>query len=321
MVDTGRVRLAVRRTGPEPTSAIAQRPVLLVHGLASNARLWDGVAQRLGDAGHPVVAVDQRGHGRSDVPADGYDTETCAADLAALVDVLGWVDGLAPVAAGQSWGGNVVLTLAARHPSSTAAIALVDGGWLRLGGRFETFEQCWQVLAPPSFDGVRYDDLVALTDDPARQDPAAVLGRAVAVGPVLGAPGTAIARRLFVALELGQRREERPAQAVLEPQVAHPAPDAGLERDPAVNHAATLARLTELVGHSEASRLHPGQRAGEQVAGAVRALDGDDVPGEADQVSPIAVGREKRDRRLDVTGCQGLLERGQPALDLGAGCR
>jgi RNA polymerase sigma factor (sigma-70 family) len=32
-----------------------------------------------------------------------------------------------------------------------------------------------------------YDDLVALADDPARQDPAAVLGRAVAVGHVLGA--------------------------------------------------------------------------------------------------------------------------------------
>jgi predicted RNA polymerase sigma factor len=32
-----------------------------------------------------------------------------------------------------------------------------------------------------------YDDLVALTDDPVRKDPAAVLGRAVAVGHVLGA--------------------------------------------------------------------------------------------------------------------------------------
>jgi len=161
MVDTGRVRLAIRATGPEPFAALAQRPVLLVHGLASNAQLWDGVAQRLGDAGHPVVAVDQRGHGRSDVPPGGYDTETCAADLAALGDVLGWAGELAPVVAGQSWGGNVVLTLAARHTSATAAIALVDGGWIRLGGRFETFEQCWQVLAPPSFEGVRYDDLAA----------------------------------------------------------------------------------------------------------------------------------------------------------------
>jgi RNA polymerase sigma factor (sigma-70 family) len=33
-----------------------------------------------------------------------------------------------------------------------------------------------------------YDDLVALSDEPARQDPAAVLGRAVAVGHVHGAP-------------------------------------------------------------------------------------------------------------------------------------
>ena len=32
-----------------------------------------------------------------------------------------------------------------------------------------------------------YNDLVALTDDPLRQDPAAVLGRALAVGHVLGA--------------------------------------------------------------------------------------------------------------------------------------
>jgi predicted RNA polymerase sigma factor len=32
-----------------------------------------------------------------------------------------------------------------------------------------------------------YDDLVALTDDPIHRDPAAVLGRAVAVGHVLGA--------------------------------------------------------------------------------------------------------------------------------------
>ena len=40
-------------------------PFLLVHGLASNARMWDGVAQRLADAGHPVATVDLRGHGRS----------------------------------------------------------------------------------------------------------------------------------------------------------------------------------------------------------------------------------------------------------------
>ena len=59
----GGPRLALRRAdGPG-------RPFLLVHGLSSNSRVWDGVARRLAAAGHEVVAVDQRGHGRSEEPA------------------------------------------------------------------------------------------------------------------------------------------------------------------------------------------------------------------------------------------------------------
>ena len=91
----------------------AGRPFLLVHGLSSNARLWDGVAARLGGAGHPVYAVDLRSHGESDAPPDGYDTSTAADDLAALCARLGLAR---PVVAGQSWGGNVVVRLAARQP-------------------------------------------------------------------------------------------------------------------------------------------------------------------------------------------------------------
>ena len=127
------------------------RPFLLVHGLASNARLWDGVARRLAAAGHEVVAVDLRGHGRSEETADGYDTATAAADLSSLIGELGWTDGQAPVVAGQSWGGNVVLTLVAEH-GGVAGLALVDGGWIHLADRFPTFEECWEQLAPPSFD-------------------------------------------------------------------------------------------------------------------------------------------------------------------------
>lgn len=149
----GRPRLAVRTAdGPG-------RPFLLVHGLSSNARLWDGVARRLAEAGHRVVAVDQRGHGRSQAPDSGYDTDTCADDLAALAGVLGLTGAAAPVAVGQSWGGNVVLSLAARHPGAVAAVAAVDGGWIRLRDRFASFEDCWAALAPPAFDGLRYADL------------------------------------------------------------------------------------------------------------------------------------------------------------------
>lgn len=142
----GGPRLAVRRAGGR------LRPFLLVHGLASNARLWDGVARRLAAAGHEVVAVDLRGHGRSEETDDGYDTATAAADLAALVSGLGWTGEREPVVAGQSWGGNVVLTLAAEH-GDVAAIALVDGGWIHLSDRFPTFDECWAQLAPPQFGG------------------------------------------------------------------------------------------------------------------------------------------------------------------------
>ena len=138
----GGPRLALRRAdGPG-------RPFLLVHGLSSNARLWDGVGTRLAEAGHQVVAVDQRGHGRSEQMADGYDTATCAADLAALCSELGLTGDRTPVVAGQSWGGNVVLTLAAEF-GGVAGLALVDGGWIWLGARYPTFEECWAELAPP----------------------------------------------------------------------------------------------------------------------------------------------------------------------------
>ena len=110
-----------------PTSGTPEQvPFLLVHGLASNARLWDGVARHLAQHGHRVVAVDQRGHGRSSKPDDGYDMTTVADDLRLLIDELGWER---PAVAGQSWGGNVVLELAWSHPDAVSMIAWVESGW------------------------------------------------------------------------------------------------------------------------------------------------------------------------------------------------
>lgn len=150
----GGPRLGVRRVdGP-------LRPFLLVHGLASNARLWDAVARGLGAAGHEVVAVDQRGHGRSEQCTDGYTTARCACDLAALCRETALTGERAPIAVGQSWGGNVVLTLAAQR-GTVAGLALVDGGWISLRSRFATFEDCWAVLAPPLFDGTTLEQLRA----------------------------------------------------------------------------------------------------------------------------------------------------------------
>ena len=137
--------------------------VLLVHGLSSNARLWAQVAERLSLLGHEVVAVDQRGHGRSSKPPSGYDFESVTRDLLAVMSHYGWTAGRAPFAAGQSWGGNVVLELAARSPQSVSGVALVDGGMWDLADRFADWPTCEAALAPPVLEGMsgeRFETLV-----------------------------------------------------------------------------------------------------------------------------------------------------------------
>ncbi len=127
-----------------------QRSYVLVHGLASNARLWDGVAEALAADGAHVVAVDLRGHGRSDKPDDGYDVDTVADDVALLLRRLE-LD--RPLVAGQSWGGNVVVALGHAHADAVAGIAAVDGGTIDLTEHFASFEECWAALAPPDSAG------------------------------------------------------------------------------------------------------------------------------------------------------------------------
>ncbi|MEV6969358.1 alpha/beta fold hydrolase [Hamadaea sp. NPDC051192] len=134
------------------------RGFLLVHGLASNARLWDETAAALVAAGHPTWAVDLRGHGDSTLPDNGFDTATAATDLAAVCAAL---DLRSVIAVGQSWGGNVVVRFAAEYPDLVSAVALVDGGWIDLAGEFADWADCEQALRPPSVDGMRAGDLEA----------------------------------------------------------------------------------------------------------------------------------------------------------------
>jgi len=122
------------------------RPVVLLHGVASNARIWLPVAPLLAPR-FRVLAVDQRGHGQSDKPASGYDFPSVVRDVLEFVDALGLER---PVIAGHSWGGNVALELAARHPDRLAGLVLVDGGFMEMSARpGMTWEQAERDLAPP----------------------------------------------------------------------------------------------------------------------------------------------------------------------------
>src|SRR5262245_57494277 len=136
----------------------AAAPIVLVHGLASNLRLWDGVAERLHTAGHTVIAIDQRGHGRSDAPEAGYDLETAVADLLALIEAL---DLERPLLAGQSWGGSVVLELAWRHPATVRGIACVDGGVTDLSQAYPAWDDCLAKLTPPTLTHLTVAELAA----------------------------------------------------------------------------------------------------------------------------------------------------------------
>lgn len=129
---------------------LAGPPFLLIHGLASNSLLWSGVGETLAEHGNPAVAVDLRGHGRSWKPDDGYDFATITKDLLDVIAHLGWSR---PVVAGQSWGANVVLELAADHGDALQGAVLVDGGWLQLSRRFPTWEECEAALSPPALAG------------------------------------------------------------------------------------------------------------------------------------------------------------------------
>lgn len=126
------------------------RPVLLVHGLASNCRTWEAVGTRLAALGHPVLAVDLRGHGQSEKPATGYDFATLAADLACVLTSLGWAR---PLVVGQSTGGNLAVQLAAEHPELVGAVAGVDGGVIDLASRWPAWDDCERALAPPQMAG------------------------------------------------------------------------------------------------------------------------------------------------------------------------
>jgi len=134
------------------------RPFVLVHGLASNARTWDAVARHLNAAGHHVVAVDQRGHGHSDKPDSGYGFAEVTADLEALIKALHLE---APVVAGQSWGGNVVLEFAAARPELLYGLVLVDGGFIDLSSQpGATWEKIEVDLKPPPLAGMPRDEML-----------------------------------------------------------------------------------------------------------------------------------------------------------------
>lgn len=129
----GSVEIAYLDEGQGERSA---DPIVLVHGFASNKEVnWvhPGWVMTLKDAGRRVIAIDNRGHGRSSklyAPAL-YHSATMAEDVRALLDHLGIAR--ADVM-GYSMGARITAFLAYKHPARVRSavlgglgIKLVDG--------------------------------------------------------------------------------------------------------------------------------------------------------------------------------------------------
>ncbi len=120
--------------GVEGNRLIADRygfgsqPVLMLHGGGQTRHSWDAASHRIASMGHPVYALDQRGHGESDwVPDEAYGFEDFAADLVEVARVLHGYHGANPVVVGASLGGLAgIFAEGQLSPGGLAALVLVD---------------------------------------------------------------------------------------------------------------------------------------------------------------------------------------------------
>ena len=129
------------------------KPVLLVHGFASNAEvnwLWPGWIKALTEAGYRAIAIDNRGHGESTkfLAEEEYHLDKMAGDVLNLVDYL---ELETPNIMGYSMGSRITATLANRHGSMLGRIVLAGNGYNMIEGGFDSTAIRDGLLAP-SFD-------------------------------------------------------------------------------------------------------------------------------------------------------------------------
>jgi pimeloyl-ACP methyl ester carboxylesterase len=97
-------------------------PVLFLHGVMGRGVNWQATLRALAPR-YRCIALDQRGHGRSDQPEGPYDRDAYVADIACVIDALEF-ESVALV--GHSTGALNAWVYAARHPTRVDALVLED---------------------------------------------------------------------------------------------------------------------------------------------------------------------------------------------------
>ena len=96
------------------------RPVVLIHGWPLTGDMWEYQSLALLEAGYRVITYDRRGFGQSGHPLDGYNYDTFADDLAAVLDKLD-IQGATLV--GFSMGGGEVARYLSKYGTTRVAKA------------------------------------------------------------------------------------------------------------------------------------------------------------------------------------------------------
>lgn len=98
-------------------------PVVFAHGWAMNSDVWQPQMALVAAHGFRAIAYDRRGHGRSDDPGRGYDYDTLADDLAAVLEHFGAAEA---TLVGHSMGNGEIVRCLTRHgPGRAARVVMV----------------------------------------------------------------------------------------------------------------------------------------------------------------------------------------------------
>jgi non-heme chloroperoxidase len=99
------------------------RPILFLNSAGMSTQMWDYQMVALAEHGYRCIGFDRRGHGRSDKPVGGYDYDTLADDVAALIDALNLRD--LTVVTHSMAGGEIVRYLTRHGGARVARIVLL----------------------------------------------------------------------------------------------------------------------------------------------------------------------------------------------------
>jgi pimeloyl-ACP methyl ester carboxylesterase len=165
-------------------------PLLFVHGWTCNHTHWRDQLPHFAKK-HRVVALDLRGHGKSDAPDQDYGIDGFVGDVAWFIRELGLQK---PVIIGHSMGGVIAMNLARRHPDLARAIVMVDSPITPL-------PEATRAIAEPLFAGLRSPAYASVAEGFARMSFFNASSPPELVNELVSGMSTAPQRLMYTALD------------------------------------------------------------------------------------------------------------------------